>query len=212
MSQKDVGNKIPIYKLKTTDEVMKYYDEWGIKNKYDQDMIDWNYTGPKETVATFLKYSKNKNIKILDAGCGTGLVGVELKKYNYLNIDGMDLSKKLLNLVPQGYYQNLDQVDLNKSIQIKDNFYDAIMCVGTFTFGHVRPNALDEFVRITKNNGLICFTINEGIYKDYGFDKKIEELSAKKKWIVKEFFKSDYIASKDVNAWLCLSEVTKNKL
>ena len=212
MSQKDVGNKIPIYKLKTTDEVMKYYDEWGIKNKYDQDMVDWNYTGPKETVATFLKYSKNKNIKILDAGCGTGLVGVELKKYNYLNIDGMDLSKKLLNLVPQGYYQNLDQVDLNKSIQIKDNFYDAIMCVGTFTFGHVRPNALDEFVRITKNNGLICFTINEGIYKDYGFDKKIEELSAKKKWIVKEFFKSDYIASKDVNAWLCLSEVTKNKL
>ena len=212
MAQKDVVNKIPIYKLKTTDEVMKYYDDWGIKNKYDQDMIDWNYTGPKETVATFLKYSKNKNIKILDAGCGTGLVGVELKKYNYLNIDGMDLSKKLLNLVPQGYYQNLDQVDLNKSIQIKDNFYDAIMCVGTFTFGHVRPNALDEFVRITKNNGLICFTINEGIYKDYGFDKKIEELSAKKKWIVKEFFKSDYIASKDVNAWLCLSEVTKNKL
>jgi len=211
MAQKDVGNKIPIYKLKTTDEVMRYYDEWGIKNKYDQDMVDWNYTGPKETVATFIKYSKNKNIKILDAGCGTGLVGVELKKYNYLNIDGVDLSKKLLDLVPKGYYQNLDQVDLNKSIQIKDNFYDAIMCVGTFTFGHVRPNALDEFVRITKNNGLICFTINEGIYKDYGFDKKIEELSTKKNWVVKEFFKSDYIASKDVNAWLCLSEVTKNR-
>ena len=29
MAQKDVGNKIPIYKLKKTDEVMKYYDEWG---------------------------------------------------------------------------------------------------------------------------------------------------------------------------------------
>ncbi len=29
MAQKDVGNKIPIYKLKDTDEVMKYYDEWG---------------------------------------------------------------------------------------------------------------------------------------------------------------------------------------
>ena len=29
MAQKDVGNKVPIYKLKTTDEVMKYYDEWG---------------------------------------------------------------------------------------------------------------------------------------------------------------------------------------
>ena len=46
MSQKDVGNKVPIYKLKKTDEVMKYYDEWGEGNKYDKDMVDWNYTGP----------------------------------------------------------------------------------------------------------------------------------------------------------------------
>ena len=63
MAQKDVGNKIPIYKLKTTDEVMKYYDEWGIKNKYDQDMVEWNYTGPKECVEVFKKYTKDKNIK-----------------------------------------------------------------------------------------------------------------------------------------------------
>ena len=209
MAQKDVGNKIPIYKLKTTDEVMEYYDEWGVKNKYDQDMIDWDYTGPKETVGTFIKYAKGKNIKILDAGCGTGLVGIELKKYNYLNIDGMDLSKKLLDLVPQGYYQNLNQVDLNKPIKVKNNTYDAIMCVGTFTFGHVKPHALDEFVRISKNKSLICFTINEGIYEEYGFDKKIEELKKNKSWDVKEFFKSYYIASKDVNAWLCLAEVTK---
>ena len=209
MAQKDVGNKIPIYKLKTTDEVMKYYDEWGIKNKYDQDMVDWDYTGPKETVNTFIKYSKDKNIKILDAGCGTGLVGVELKKHNYLNIDGMDLSKKLLDLVPKGYYQNLHQVDLNKPIKVNNNTYDAIMCVGTFTFGHVKPNALDEFIRITKNKGLICFTINEGIYEEYGFDKKIKELRDKNLLNVKEFFKSDYIASKDVNAWLCLAETIK---
>ena len=26
MAQKDVGNKVPIYKLKKTDEVMEYYD------------------------------------------------------------------------------------------------------------------------------------------------------------------------------------------
>ena len=68
---------------------------------------------------------------------------------------------------------------------------------------------MDEFIRITKNKGLICFTINEGIYKEYGFDKKIEELSKKKHWKMKEFFKSDYIASKDVNAWLGLAQIVK---
>ena len=209
MSQKDVGNKIPIYKLKTTDEVMKYYDEWGISNKYDQDMVQWKYSGPRETVEVFKKYAKDKDIKIYDAGCGTGLVGVELKKFGYHNYDGADLSQKLLDLVPKNLYQKLSKVDLNKDIEIKDNAYDAVMCVGTFTFGHVKPNALNEFVRITKNKGLICFTINEGIYEEYGFDKKIEELKKSKKWNIKEFFKSDYIKSKDVNAWLCLAEVNK---
>ena len=91
MAQKDVGNKIPIYKLKTTSEVMKYYDEWGDKDKYNKDMVDWNYTGPKETVEIFNKYQKNKNILIFDAGCGTGLVGIELKKYGFENFHGADL-------------------------------------------------------------------------------------------------------------------------
>ena len=55
MSKKDVSNKVPIYKLKTTEEIMQHYDEWG--DKYDQDMVDWNYTGPKETVSIFKKYA-----------------------------------------------------------------------------------------------------------------------------------------------------------
>ncbi len=209
MAQKDVGNKVPIYKLKKTDEVMKYYDEWGEDNKYDQDMVDWNYTGPKETSEVFVKYQKNKDIKIYDAGCGTGLVGVELKKYGFSNFYGADLSQKLLDLVPEGLYQKLDKVDLNKKINEEDNSFDALMCVGTFTFGHVKPPALDEFIRITKNKGLICFTINEGIHEEYGFDKKIEHLNKENKWKELEFFKSNYIASKDVNAWLGLFEVNK---
>ena len=138
--------------------------------------------------------------------CGTGLVGIELKKHDYLNIDGMDLSKKLLDLVPQGYYQNLDQVDLNKPIKVKNDTYDAIMCVGTFTFGHVKPHALDEFVRVTKKDGYICFTINEGIYAEYKFDKKIDELSKNKSCNVIKLSKSPYIINKDVEAWLCLAK------
>ena len=209
MSDKDVENKVPIYKLKTTEEIMKYYDEWGTNNKYDKDMVEWDYTGPKETVDTFKKYANNKEIKIYDAGCGTGLVGVELIKYGYTNFHGVDLSQKLLDLVPNGLYRKLSKTDLNKPLNISDNEYGSVLCVGTFTFGHVKPQALDEFIRITKNKGLICFTINEGIYEEYGFDKKINELTKKNLWKKKEFFKSNYISSKDVNAWLGLYEVIK---
>ena len=207
MSKKDVIDKVPIYKLKTTEDIMKHYDMWG--DKYDKDMVEWNYTGPQETVNIFKKHTLSKDIKIFDAGCGTGRVGIELKKFGYTNIDGADLSKKLLDLVPKGFYNKLEQIDLNKPLNKKSNIYDAVLCVGTFTFGHVKPPALDELIRVLKNKGLICFTVNEGIYEEYGFDKKIEELSNKKMWFIKEFFKSDYITTKDVEAWLCLAEIIK---
>ena len=209
MTKKDTISKLPIYKLQTPEEVLEYYKHWTDNNKYNKDMVEWNYTAPKETVAVVKKYASNKNFKILDAGCGTGLVGVELKKFGYSHIDGVDFSQDMLDLVPQDIYRNLQKVDLNADLKFRDNTYDVIICVGTFTYGHVKAHALDEFIRITKDKGLICFTINEGIYKEYGFDKKIKELSDNNHWKMKVFFKSDYIASKSVNAWLGIAEVTK---
>ena len=126
MSQKDVGNKIPIYKLKTTKEVMNFYDDWGGQDKYNKDMVDWDYSGPKETVNTFKKYAANKDILIFDAGCGTGLVGKELKKFGYKNFHGADLSKTLLDTIPKDLYKKLDKIDLNKSLKIKDNYLSLI--------------------------------------------------------------------------------------
>jgi len=207
--KKDVDNKLDIYKLTTSEELLKYYQDWTKKNKYNQDMVNWKYTAPQETVLVLKKYALNNKCKILDAGCGTGLVGIELKKCGYSDIDGVDFSQNMLDLIPQGIYKKIEKVDLNKPLKFKPNMYDVIMCVGTFTYGHVKPQALDELIRITKNGGLICFTINEGIYEEYGFDNKIKELTNNKLWNVKEFFKSDYIVNKDVNAWLCLSEITK---
>ena len=207
--KKGTSNKLDIYKLKTSEELLKYYQDWADNNKYNKDMVDWNYTAPQETVLILKKYAFNKNCKILDAGCGTGLVGIELKKYGYSNIEGVDFSQSMLDLVPQGTYKKIEKIDLNKPLKFKDNMYDVLMCVGTFTYGHVKPKTLDELIRITKNRGLICFTVNEGIYEEYAFDKKIKELSDSKTWKVKEFFKSDYITTKDVDAWLCLAEITK---
>ena len=207
--KKDIDDKLDIYKLTKPEEVLKYYQVWTKKNKYNQDMIDLNYVAPQEVVLVLKKYALNNKCKILDAGCGTGLVGLELKKCGYTNIDGVDFSQSMLDLVPKDIYKKIDKVDLNKPLKFKINTYDAVVCVGTFTYGHVKAHALEELIRITKNGGFICFTINEGIYKKYGFDKKIKKLTNNKSWIVKEFFKSDYIINKDVNAWLCLAEINK---
>ena len=207
--KKNVDDKLDIYKITTSDELLKYYQRWTKENKYDQDMVDLEYVAPKEAVLLLKKYKLNNKCKILDAGCGTGLVGVELKKNGYSNIEGVDFSQNMLDLIPKGIYKKIDKIDLNKPLKFKTDTFDVVMCVGTFTYGHVKPKALDELIRIIDNKGLICFSINEGIYEKYGFDKKIEELSKNKLWNVKEFFKSNYIVNKDVNAWYCLSEIKK---
>ena len=206
MINKDTDNKLPIYKLTSKDKVLKYYDNWTKNAQFNQDMIDWKYTAPVNTVQLLDKYIHDKNIKILDAGCGSGLAGIELKKRGFTNIYGVDFSQSMLNLIPNNIYQTVELIDLNEPLKYNDNDFDVIICVGTFTYGHVKAHALDEFIRVTNKNGYICFTINEGIYTEYKFDKKINELSKIKSWKILKLSKSSYIVNKDVEAWLCLAK------
>ena len=206
MINKDTDNKLPIYKLTSKDKVLKYYDDWTKNAQFNQDMIEWEYTAPVNTVQLLDKYIHDKNIKILDAGCGSGLAGIELKKRGFTNIYGVDFSKSMLKLIPKNIYQTVELIDLNEPLKYDDNDFGAIICVGTFTYGHVKAHALNEFIRVTNKNGYICFTINEGIYTEYKFDKKINELSKNKSWNVLKLFKSSYIVNKDVDAWLCLAK------
>ena len=111
----------------------------------------------------------------------------------------------MLKLVPKDLYQKLELIDLNNPLKYVNNYFDAIICVGTFTYGHVKAHALDEFIRIVKQNGFICFSVNEGIYKKYKFDKKIQELESKNKLKILELKKLTYIVNKDVEAWFCVA-------
>ena len=206
MINKDTDNKLPIYKLTSKDKVLKYYDDWTKNAQFNQDMIDWEYTAPVNTVQLFDKYILDKNIKILDAGCGSGLAGIELKKRGFTSIYGVDFSQSMLNLIPNNIYQTVELIDLNEPLKYNDNDFDVIICVGTFTYGHVKARALNEFIRVTNKNGYICFTINEGIYTEYKFDKKINELSKNKSWDILKLYKTSYIVNKDVEAWLCLAK------
>ena len=51
--KKNVDEKLDIYKITTSKELLKYYQDWTKKNKYNQDMVDLNYVAPKETVSLF---------------------------------------------------------------------------------------------------------------------------------------------------------------
>ena len=60
--KKDVADKLDIYKLTTSEELLKYYQDWTKKNKYNHDMVSWKYTAPQETVSVLNKHALNKNL------------------------------------------------------------------------------------------------------------------------------------------------------
>ena len=162
-------------------DCMTIYDKWAAT--YNDEVTDeaQSYAAPALVAQVALKSSDSpaKSV-ILDAGCGTGLVGQALAIGGAKAIDGLDLSPAMLTVADQtGAYRSLAQADLTRRIEKADETYDIVTCVGTFTLGHVGPDpALKEFVRITRGNGIIIATILEDIWVSGGFKVEIERLKA----------------------------------
>ena len=93
-SHKKTDEKISIYKLDTPEEILEYYKKWTDSNNYEKDLEKWNYLAPLFCSEIFTSHVLNKNSLVLDAGCGTGLVGKILNNKGYKKIEGLDFSKE----------------------------------------------------------------------------------------------------------------------
>ena len=92
----------------------------------------------------------SKNIKILDAGAGTGIIGEMLVQRGYKNVDALDISQKMLDLAEKkNVYKRLICAPLSDVLvqEIQTGEYDVALCAGTIVYGQARPEALDECVR-----------------------------------------------------------------
>jgi ubiquinone/menaquinone biosynthesis C-methylase UbiE len=190
-------------------ELEHIYKNWA--KKYEDDVINLaGYVGHLITSDLLLSYLGNNQAKILDAGCGTGLVGEILIKNSFQNLVGVDFSQEMLNIAKQkNVYKSLELADLTKKLDYEDNLFDAVICAGTFTCGHVGPEVLNEMVRITKNEGYICFTVREQEWEAAPYEKIIQSLKVSNSWFEVERHTSDYNTQEGINCQLCLFQVTK---
>jgi SAM-dependent methyltransferase len=77
----------------------------------------------------------------------------------------------------KGCYENLFESDLTAALDIESNLYDGIISAGTFTHGHVGPDAFDEILRIAKPGAVFAITINAEHFEANGFAAKLAALS-----------------------------------
>ncbi|GAW22119.1 hypothetical protein ANO14919_116540 [Xylariales sp. No.14919] len=161
-------------------DITALYAQWA--DTYDSDLKSGaqNYVAPSIVAETVLKLGGQAHGVVLDAGCGTGLVGTALAEGGVTTIDGLDLSPHMLRVAEQsGAYRSVFLGDLTKEVAKPSQFYDLVTCVGTFTHGHVGPiPALREFVRVLRDGGHIVATVLEEIWLPAGFKTEIDRLQA----------------------------------
>ena len=157
----------------TTEALMDAYGEWA--EKYDHDLTQaWGYFAPQHAMRQVQRYAGDASVRILDAGCGTGLVGQLLYENGFKTLDGLDFSDGMLAQArKKQIYQNLYQADMNQPLAMAGGAYDLTTCVGTFTASHVKPEALHELVRVTRVGGFVVFTVRDTFWAETRFDQTI---------------------------------------
>ena len=156
------------------------YRDWA--DNYDDDVDSIGYRAPEE-VAKIVQQKIPDARLILDAGCGSGLVGEHICNiYDDVSffMDGCDISEDLMDIArdKKRGYRELKKVDLKATIPYETDTYDALVCCGVFLQGHFGIECLDEMLRVVHPKGSVVFTVRSSFYEDAGngWKTKLKEI------------------------------------
>ena len=167
------------------ESIKRFYAVWA--ENYEKDTLDWHYAAPANALyllerchSPHLTFNNSdRQIEIMDAGCGTGLLGELLSAAGYQHFDGFDLSSDMVAIAEQrSIYRSLaGNVDLNQPV--RDNWrqaYDCTICIGVFTPGHVAPEALSRLIDMTRPGGAIIVSTRVAYYQSENFQATSDAL------------------------------------
>lgn len=173
-------------------ETQALYKEWAVT--YEEDLDNFGYLAPKMGVAIFHEAFNHPQGLVLDAGCGTGLVGQELAKLGYAQPHGVDFSPAMLASAKQsGHYAKLMEADFSQpaflqALAVADGTYEAAISIGVYS-RLMEKTLIPELIRVIKPGGIICFSarlhyVEEGLaarLKAYAADGLLKVVSSQQK-------------------------------
>jgi len=167
----------------TTQDIENLYNSWG--PSYDDCLAEWGYRVPaimNDLLRSHCREYGSAQIKVFDLGCGTGLVGREIKQNaKDAIVVGSDLSEGQFPMAAEKGYDELQQWDMNEfPFPFDDDAFDALSCAGTLTYAENKVRLFEEWVRITKPNSIIiCSHRSDFMERDL---KYFEEMEQKGLW------------------------------
>ena len=188
--------------------VMKQWYEKLFENyshKYDNEVFTQGTIGECDFLEKELNF--NKNLKILDIGCGTGRHSIEMTKRGYLLITGIDLSDTMLKRAREkAIAENLDisfQQHDARNLHFENEFDLAIMlCEGGFPLmetDEMNFQILESAARALKTNGKFIFTTLNGLFPLFHSVKEFMDNAAKEGHVNYDDHSFDLMTFRDHN-------------
>jgi len=137
--------------------------------KYDEEVYVHGTSGECDSIEQ--EINRDKSIKILDIGCGTGRHAIELAKRGY-QVTGIDLSESQLKRAGEKAKEQGVKIDFQRhdarNLPFKGDFDLAIMlCEGGFSLmetDEMNFEILKNATKSLKNNGKFIFTTLNGLF------------------------------------------------
>jgi SAM-dependent methyltransferase len=152
-----------------------YYRDWA--TNYDAGFAEeMQYLLPAHVAAAFL--GTGAAGPVLDVGAGTGLLAERLRDMGFRGeIDGVDLSAEMLGQAAEKrLYARLLQADITRPLH-RSQRYAGIVSSGTFTAGHVGPDALPNLLAIALPGAQFALSVNRRVWTSAGFDRALDALA-----------------------------------
>jgi SAM-dependent methyltransferase len=151
-----------VYSARSPAELAAEYDR--VAESYDAVLVDQHDWRMPEILAGIVAWLLPRDAHILDAACGTGLIGVHLKRYGFTHLEGLDISPGMLEVAGRkDAYEALLCAPLGEPLPYADACFDAFTVAGAFTPGHAPAESLDELVRITRPGGYGVFSLRDDV-------------------------------------------------
>ncbi len=162
--------------------VERSYDTFAEGGAYDDTFAEWGYVGP-ETAAAILRNYVPLESRVLDAACGSGLTGVALARLGYEDIEGIDISTRLLEIARRtAAYRRVQRVDMQSlPLPFDDDEFDAVSFIGALTYFET-ADVLRELCRIVRRGGHVVFSQRDDLMRDRDYETKLRELERDGVW------------------------------